>query len=376
MDGKRTDFAAALLNAERNFARAGGNPSEQRAVVLFSDGQLNVGTEDINRVSHDSIVKDILPRFKAAGIPIHAVAFSPKADLDFLALMAAGTGGQAFRANTPEDIYDAFVRLFEQAQQPLSVPLIDGQVAVDANVQELKLLVKREPGDGPMHLTDPGNRNLTVDSSTPGVDWQSTPDFDRITIQNPEAGSWKVTAGNGEKKAYIESNLDLNARLPVMAGVNETIRIAARLSYQGAPVDPSLLKNAHFSATVLDEADAIQQQVDLKPDPGGQNAQDYRGELRIPKSGSFQVRVSAEGLGFQRQKGYFISIVGAQQQAALSDLEQPDAGPAPPQQTALFLVLGGNLALVVLGGIGFAVWRWRRRRQQREEAEADDLTLD
>ncbi|AFL76299.1 vWA domain-containing protein [Thiocystis violascens] len=384
MDGIRTNFEAALRTAYRLYPDQPPDPANERVLVLFSDGQLNLGNEDANQTSRAAVIKEIIPKFQAAGIRILGVAFSPEADLAFLRRLADATGGQAFRADKPADIYDAFVRLFEQTDQPLTAPVIDGEVKVDANVRELKLLVKRDTGDGPMQLTDPSGRTFGVDEQTPGVDWKSTPYFDRISIQQPEAGSWKVTSDNADKKAYIESDLDLHATLPVLASLDETVTVVAKLLYRGVAVDPSLMKNTRFTATSLDASGVIQQQLELQPGASDPTARNYRGTFAFSTPGLFQVRVSAEGVDFQRQKTYFLTILGTEQPESANaqagagspdnatDADSPDSDPSN-QRAAFFMLLLGNLGLLALAGVGVGVWWWRRRgRIEPDEVDPDD----
>lgn len=372
MDGIRTNFEAALRTAYGLYPDQPPDPANERVLVLFSDGQLNLGNEDANQTSRTAVFKEILPTFQASGIRILGVAFSPEADLAFLCRLADATGGQAFRADQPADIYDAFVRLFEQTDQPLTAPVIDGEVKVDANVRELKLLVKRDTGDGPMQLTDPSGQTFSAGDQAPGVDWKSTPYFDRISIRQPEAGSWKVTSDNADKKAYIESDLDLHATLPVLASMDETVTVVAKLLYRGVAVDPSLMKNTRFTATSLDASGVVQQQLELQPDTGDPTARNYRGTFAFSAPGLFQVRVSAEGVDFQRQKTYFLTILGVEHPGPAS-ARMPDNATATTadsqdsdqstQRAAFFMLLLGNLGLLALAGLGVGAWWWRQRRR-------------
>ncbi|WP_200374722.1 VWA domain-containing protein [Thiocystis violacea] len=365
MDGTRTDFTAALRLAYRHHSASGGDRDAKRILVLFTDGQLNLGNEEATQTARATIIDELVPQFQEAGIQIYGIAFSPEADLGFLRLLTDTTGGRAFRAERPEDIYLAFLKLFEQADLPLTTAVIDGAVEVDANVRELKLLVQRGVNDAPTTLMDPSQHELVAGDQRPGVDWRSTANFDHITIQQPEAGSWKITADSQDKRAYIESDLDLEATIPLLANVDEAVAIAAKLTYRGGDVEARLSGNTRFTATVLDESGAVQQEVELQPDAGQQPLQDHRGVLRFPAPGSFQIRVSAEGEGFERAKTYSISLLRA----------QPMPGGADDTETrrsALALLMLGNLVLAALLGIGIGLWWWRRNRRK----DCDDFTED
>jgi hypothetical protein len=370
MDGTRTDFSAALRGAYKQLSSGTRDPDAKRILVIFTDGQLNLGSEAATAQARAEIINTLLPRFQAAGIQIHGVAFSPEGDIDFLRLLTDSTGGQAFRAQRPEDIYPAFVKLFEQTDQPLTAPVVEGRVEVDANVRELKLLVQRDASGAPTRLTDPSQRELTADDQMEGVTWRSTEHFDHITIQQPEAGSWQISGENQDKRAYLESDLDLEAKLPVLATVDEVVTVAARLIYRGQGVDERLASNTAFSATVLDTAGAPKQRLDLTPDmTAPQATRSHQGQLNFTDPGPYQVRVTAESESFQRTKILSMSLLPADQPPATSgDFLFDD-----DQQTALAIVIGGNLVLLVIGGSLGGLWWWRRRQKTGAGRDVDDL---
>jgi hypothetical protein len=324
MTGALTDFAAALRQAYDAQSGPLRDPGAERIVVLFSDGKLDLGSEAANQAARAAIASELLPRFQAADIRVYGVAFSPKADLDFLRGLAEATGGQAFRADKPEDIYGAFVRLFEEADQPLTAPFKDDRVAVDGKVRELKLLVGRDSASAPIRLTDPLSKEIKEQDRLPGVEWKRTPRFDHITIQQPEPGSWKVMGASGEKKAYLASDLDLDARLQPLARVGEAATVAARLTYQGRAVaDPAMLKDVKFTATALDPASAAEQAVELRPDAASSDPAEFKGSLAFSATGGYRVRVSAESPGFQRSKLLSIAVTAASPPGPTAAAEPP-----------------------------------------------------
>ncbi|WP_281350238.1 vWA domain-containing protein [Allochromatium palmeri] len=370
MDGTRTDFSAALRGAYKFLASSGRDPDAKRILVLFTDGQLNLGSEAATEQARAEIINQLIPRFQAAGIQIHGVAFSPEGDIDFLRLLTDSTGGQAFRAERPEDIYPAFVKLFEQADQPLTAPVVEGRVEVDANVRELKLLVQRDANGAPTRLTDPSQRELTADDQMEGVTWRRTEHFDHITIQQPEAGSWQISGESLDERAYLESDLDLEAKLPVLATVDEAVTVAARLVYRGQGVDERLASNTAFSATVLDTAGTPKQRLDLKPDmTAPQTTRRHQGQLNFTDPGPYQVRVTAESESFQRTKLLSMSLLPADQPPATDDDVRFD----DDQHLALAIVIGGNLILLVVGGSLGGLWWWRRRQKTGTRRNIDDL---
>ncbi len=392
MNGSLTDFDAALRLAYEHQSEHSREPGNQRILVLFSDGRIDLGDEAANQAERAAIAGERIPQLKAAGIRVYGVAFSPKADLEFLRGLAEATGGQAFRADTPDDIYRVFVRLFEEADLPLTAPVKDNRVTVDANVHELKLLVGRESADEPIRLADPRGREIRESDPHPGMEWQRTPRFDRITIHGPEAGSWKVLGAGGEKKAYLASDLDLSVSLPALARVGEPVAVSARLTYQGQAVaDPAILKDIRFTAAVLDDSGQVLREIELRPGAAGSGSPDALGSLDFTNAGSQRIRIAAENSGFRRGKEATIALLAAPR-GAVTETAAPTApvaampvAPAPPetertqpsatppalpavaekeiQMTALAKLVWINIGLFSLLGIAIgARWWWLRQR--------------
>ncbi|PQJ95646.1 vWA domain-containing protein [Chromatium okenii] len=265
MSGIRTNFESALRVAYQMYQdQSPQTTPKKRVMVLFSDGQLNLGSEEANQAAQQAIFNEVVPKFQSAGIRILGVAFSPEADLNFLSQIADATGGLAFRAEKPSDIYDAFVRLFEQTDQSLSAPIVNNEVKVDAKVDALKLLVKRDANNGLVELTNPSGHRFGAADKELGVEWKRTPYFDHVTIQKPEIGTWKVKTDNDNKRAYIDSDLDLQIKLPTLARFSDEVIIAAKLTYHGLPINPEVIKNISFSAIVFDNTETTIQQLDFK----------------------------------------------------------------------------------------------------------------
>jgi hypothetical protein len=387
MSGIRTNFESALRVAYQIYQDQPATPANEQVMVLFSDGQLNLGTEEANQAAQAAIFNELVPKFQAAGIRILGVAFSPEADLEFLKKIAEATGGQAFRAEKPADIYDAFVRLFEQTDQPLSTSIVNDEVQVDKNVKELNLLVKRDAGDAPMQLTTPTGQHINAETNKRGVDWKHSTYFDHVSIQQPEVGTWKVTAENNNKKAYMKSELDLQVTLPALARFSDTIIVGAKLIYQGIPVNPEIVKNTQFRAVSFDEHGTKLQELELTASSVDLSAQDHRGALTFAQPGAFEVQITAINPDFQRQKNRFITLVQQVHPGLTQKLliERPEStvnnmssvvqtvSEEAARQSAIFILIVSNLGILAAIGIGVGIWQWRRPRPTKTDDDDFDF---
>lgn len=374
MDGRRTNFEAALRTAYRAYGQASDDTDSQRVLVLFTDGQLNLGSEDATTGARERIMRQLIPEMRAAHIHIYGVAFSPDADLELLRIMSAQTGGFALKADTPRDIYTSFLALFEQTDQPLIAPIRDGQVKIDSDVRSLKLLVSHGPNDSPVQLTDPSSHRLTLARSKPGVDWQSSPHFDHITIQEPQAGYWEVSGGGADQRAYLESDLDLTIEVPRIAEVGRAVTLGARLTDRGRPIGRHLAEGLRFTAKVAQDGGDFMKLVELPTDGRSGSAS---GQLDFDRAGTFRIEITAQGPEFQRSKVSFIDVAPAGSPLA----RLPDPGPDAASQTAeaktlhkaLFILLGVNAVLVMLAGLGVVLWRWRARVMRDQDPSELEL---
>lgn len=376
IDGRLTDFGAALRLARQTLADPRPGPEPRRMVVLFSDGRPDLGGEAANRAAEAAILAQ-LPEFRTAGIKVYGVAFSPEADLAFLRRVAEATGGLAVRAEKADDIYTAFIRLFEETDRPLAVPVRDGRVAVDTEVRELKLLVGRDSARERIRLIDPAGQEFGEADRPPGLEWQHTGPFDRITVTRPATGAWQVLGSSGEKKAYLDSDLDLGVELPPQLRAGEPAAIAVRLLYHGQTLaDPRLLAGLKVAVDIRDETGVLLETLALRPDAPADNPAQIRGPLRFGAAGAYRLSVLAETPLFQRSREVSVKVLDAPPVTAPATptalpVPSPASAPPPatepiPKRNPLGWVVALNLILAVLAGGGIWLWRYRHGRDAEQ----------
>lgn len=388
MNGQRTDFSEALRLAYEDLIVAAAPPDTRRMVVIFSDGQLDLGDAAANNTAQ-ALILALLPEFRAVGIKVYCVAFSPEADLAFLGRIAEATGGRALRAERVADIYKAFIRLFEQTDQPLSVPVRDGRVAVDKEVRELKLLVERDSERERIRLVDPSGKEFDGQDKALGLEWRHHGPFDRITVPRPAVGTWRMLGASGEKKAYLDSDLDLGMEVHPPIRVGRPVEITVRLSYRGQPVsDQRLLEGLKVEVTGHGETGMSLEPLAWLPDARTGRPGEFHGLLRFAAEGGYRLAALAENPVFQRGREMSVTVLAAEPAAippaAAAPREEgpsppvpvPAASapvPGPPPPTAGNPSLGGlgwivalNLVLVALVGGGVWFWNYRSGRDKQQ----------
>ncbi|MDH3452109.1 MAG: hypothetical protein OEN20_06780, partial [Gammaproteobacteria bacterium] len=82
----------------------------------------------------------------------------------------------------------------EKTTETDAVPLQDNGFRIDASIRELTLLVFRPAEAPPTLLQAPDGSEYSADSPPPHARWRSDKGYDLITIEQPQAGHWRVAA--------------------------------------------------------------------------------------------------------------------------------------------------------------------------------------
>ncbi len=199
--GGYTDMLLAMVWARQLVISA--DPNCQAQLLLLSDGKPEIPNQ------YPEYEQQILDLARSLDVPIHAIALTPSADLEFLQRMAVNTGGFVFVADDAGDLVDAFLQAFGTIQDRT---VVNGQSAPDGRItfsidpslapyaDEVSFAVGKPPGM-PVSLLDPFGRRITEVIS--GVAIREDERYFIATIRQPAGGDWTVIAGrSGQASAY------------------------------------------------------------------------------------------------------------------------------------------------------------------------------
>ena len=96
-----TNMTEGLKSAIDLVIGTGSNPSAEKTIILFTDGQWNQGGNPIGQAN----------RAKAKSIKIHPVTFMDGVDLADMTAIATATGGTHYHAKTTEELKATFLEL-------------------------------------------------------------------------------------------------------------------------------------------------------------------------------------------------------------------------------------------------------------------------
>lgn len=235
--GLFTDIEAALMTAAWNWTADA--PGVRRSIILLTDGLVDVSElPESDRLSRTRITDEILPRLQDAGVDIYTIALSDGTDQNLLQQLAAATGGWFEHAENADQLERIFLRMFEKAANPDTLPLIDNQVLVDDSIGELTLLVFRKDTAPATTLTMPDGLTFGSARLPPNVHWHSDARYDLVTVDKPATGPWHVNADTDpDNRVMVVSNLRVVAtQLPNQILEGDTLDFMIRFTEQNQAI--------------------------------------------------------------------------------------------------------------------------------------------
>lgn len=315
--GLRTNIGEAMEKALWKLEK--DSPFDQHAILL-TDGLVDIAEDndpkqqDKNDAERQRILTDVLNEYKERGVKIHTIALSDNADKTLLEKLSIDTGGMNEVVNSSEDLVKAFLKAFDKAapeaaeQVPLSM---DNTFPIDNSVEEFTALVFRKAGTPPTQLTSPSGKVYSQIKASEDARWFSESVYDLVTIQKPEAGTWK-----------IDAELDPDNRVTVVSDLKMSVENLPNNLFPGQQVDFQIY--FHEEGKVLTNADLLKlMTVEMKmtaesgrsgtkviSDPENIPSDGvYRESIkRLSKEGQYELQISVDGKTFTRMRKEYIQV--------------------------------------------------------------------
>jgi len=223
------------------------DPSNNKMIVLLSDGMPNIGLNSEQYLEEDQIIEQIMGLVSEArsnGICIHAVGLGMPGQVggvsgdssineDLLKRIAAESGcGQYYNATTAIELANVFIEirhaslgqiLFSQQGKISQNQEIDlGPVTV-AQDQELILITLNWPGSQlDLDVTDPAG--VSVKLNYPNANLKTTSSLTSLAVTDPMPGEWRVKVfGADVPKVQTDYNLIFSSRVKPISMIEPVI---------------------------------------------------------------------------------------------------------------------------------------------------------
>lgn len=291
-------------------------PAAAPMVILLTDGVMNTGSIDQDRQLKADIQATILPQYRSLGIPVHTIAFTPQADAQFLAEIAAATGGVFQIAATGNDLHQVITALFETVKQPDMLPISGDQFQVDAQVHEFTLVVEKTFPDENIYLQSPSGKRQDAASHGSNSAWLDTPLFSTITVTEPERGLWRIVSTAQGKRLFVLSDLRLMAKAAASPiAISQLATVETWLEEDADPVvTVEILKHLKVNAALS----SPDKKIAMLP----LNDKGEAGD-RVPGDGLFTLRFVPELPGPYRLEIMAVAATFARNKVVTIDVKAP-----------------------------------------------------
>ena len=308
--GQFTNIESALLRASKGWEKPDSNT--ERNLILLTDGQVDISKQaDKNSASREAILNNVIPDLIKKGIKVHAIALSNQSDESLLKRLARQTTGSFEVANSADDLQRIFLRMFERATKPDTVPIEGNKFTVDKSINEMTLLIFRK-GKKETGLIQPNKTVHSQKKHGKAVSWRNDSGYDLITVTKPEAGEWVLDVETDpDNRVMIVTDLKLEVdEIPAFLTPDQSIDIKVELQEKGKKISKqSFLKFVDFKLT--HSVGEIKQdlKIELKNSREISDKGIYLQEVTQPlDEGTHELVINADSRTFSRSKRYSIQV--------------------------------------------------------------------
>jgi len=324
--GQFTNIEEVLDKASADWE---GEPTTHaRHLVLLTDGMVDISKQAAeNARSRSRILDTLLPRLQAAGVQVHTIALSERADHDLMQRLAAETGGWYQQVAKAEELQRVFLRMFEKVGSPDTVPLEDNRFVVDGSVNEVTVVLFSKPDSPPAVLLSPSGESYKDSDLPAGIAWSRDQGYDMITIASPQKGEWVLQADvDPDNRVMIVTDLKLQtSEVPTHIAAGEQTRVEASLSNRGKLVArQAFLRLVDVRAEASGAGDARSLPLNDLGEAGDEKAGDGRYTMRFGGQQAGQeveLVVAVDSPTFMREKRFRLVV---HEPVAVAMAESPD----------------------------------------------------
>ncbi|GGX82777.1 hypothetical protein GCM10007160_07800 [Litchfieldella qijiaojingensis] len=304
-----TDIEAAIREA------ANSPENGQRHLILLTDGMIDLPARGGDKAARDAesrrrLLDELAPELAKGDVVIHAIAFSPQADLDLVERLAQETGGLATLVETPETLLRAFLGITERIFPVDQLPFEEGRFTIDPGIDSFSALLFHDPDTPPLTLIDPEGRRYRADEYPEGARWQSESRFDLITIPSPQEGEWRVEGEfTDDSRVSVDSPLVLRtSELPTTLYMGFGLALSAWLERNDIVLDTDALPSGlQMRAELQDPQGDVRSAVALEESEGR-----FEGMLPAPRLiGNARLVIAAISDAFNRQRVQAVNVLPA-----------------------------------------------------------------
>ncbi len=308
--GQFTNIEGAIKRATSGWEKP--SPGSRRSLILLTDGKVDISKKAAkNAASRQRILQQTIPRLVKRGIKVYTIALSDRTDETLLKQLALKTAGSFEIAHNAKQLQRIFLRMFERAAKPDSVPLKGNKFTIDKSIREMTLLVFRK-GKKETSLIEPGGTRHRFKAHGDKVQWRFEQGYDLITVKKPHSGVWTLDAEiDPDNRVMIVTDLKLKVNeIPPYLAPDQSINIHLELHNKNKKISKhSFLKFVDFSVTHQLEDKTEKLPMNLKKSREIKDKGIYLQQIKAPlREGRHEILVQADARTFNRSKRFSVEV--------------------------------------------------------------------
>ena len=280
----------------------------QRSLIVVTSGFDNAHAEADDQTRRN-VLAEQLPRLRQSGVRIFTIATDQHADDALLSQLAVASDGWYFPAADSDNLIQRAMVAVESIVSRDALPIEDGLIKIDDQVQRVTLLLYRNDPVLPPRLIPPLSDGFSQFNAPANVTWTTNDIYDLIVVSKPRIGTWQLDMPpNDANRAVIDATMtiDVSAMPPnVLAGEQRVINI--ELQQAGSRIsDINVLEHLALKVALISNGRDVRLWYPLDNGEGGDDkAGDgiytivLNQELR---AGEFDLAAEVEGVSIKRRK--------------------------------------------------------------------------
>ncbi len=303
--GRYTDIENGLETAFRQI-----NPKHRSAVVLLTDGLIDLPNQDQVLPSRTRLLNDLSQKFRKSGAFLFVVGFGPNGDNEFLKDLAKRSGGVMVQVNNEKNITKRFLELFERVKKPQSVEVKGDTFYIDGMVKEVTLILETPESDEELSIKTPTGAVLTPnDANGDKLTWARSNLYHIVSIKAPVVGTWKVVTNTRKRvRIHLLTDLKLIVRLSdSQPTAGQPVGITTYLTAKNQQVDNLILRRStQHTCRLLDESGREITPMLLQPDT---TRGIHTGSFTAPQTpASYKLSCLAKNPVFNRTQTVYVDV--------------------------------------------------------------------
>ena len=298
--GLFTNIEAALDAATQDWSA--NDPNTRRSLILLTDGVVDVSKQPEDSIaSRNRILDEGLRKLRALGVTVHTIGLSGDVDAELMSALTSATDGWQESASNASTLQRIFLRMFEQAVQPDTVPLEENRFLIDDSISEFTVLIFNGASTRVVKLILPDGTSAEASDHPESFSWRVDSGYHLITVNNPASGEWNIDAElDPDNRVLIVTNLQFEVTpSPANLLKDELLSLSAYFTQGGVKIArQEFLELVDVSATLVSD-DHQSTSVSLRL---GEQTNVFSGDLDSEqKPGRYELTLRANSQTFSRE---------------------------------------------------------------------------